>query len=102
MLRPPRCPPWGPLGYSLSQYHATNPADPPHLLIEQPPHDAAEAACLARLINLVATADPRPDLRDLAPAVRRLFPEPAYRVGCGGAHIWLARANDPQRLALIC
>ena len=79
-----------------------NPADPLHLLIEQPPHDAAEAACLAQLTNLVATTDPRPDLRDLAPAVRRLFPEPAYRVGCGGAHIWLARANDPQRLALIC
>ena len=79
-----------------------NPADPPHLLIEQPPHDAAEAACLAQLTNLVATTDPRPDLRDLAPAVRRLFPEPAYRVGCGGPHIWLARANDPQRLALIC
>ena len=79
-----------------------NPADPPHLLIEQPPHDAAEAACLAQLTNLVATTDPWPDLRDLAPAVRQLFPEPAYRVGCGGAHIWLARANDPQRLALIC
>ena len=50
----------------------------------------------------MATTDPRPDLRDLAPAVRRLFPEPAFRVGCGGANIWLARANDSQRLALIC
>ena len=50
----------------------------------------------------MATTDPLPDLRDLAPAIRQLFPEPAYRVGCGGAHIWLARANDPQRLALIC
>ena len=79
-----------------------NPADPPQLLIEQPPHDAVEAACLAQLTNLVAITVPLPDLRDLAPAVRRLFPEPAYRVGCGGAHIWLARANDPQRLALIC
>ena len=47
-----------------------------------------------------ATTDPLPNLRDLAPAVRQVFPEPAYRVGCGGAHIWLARANDPQRLAL--
>ena len=80
-----------------------NPADPPNLLIEQPPHDEAEAASLAQLTDLVATTtDPLPDLRDLAPAVRRLFPEPAYRVGCGGAHIWLARADDPQRLALIC
>ena len=79
-----------------------NPADPPQLLIEQPPHDAAEAACLAQLAELLKDAYLLPDLRDLAPAVRRLFPEPAYRVGCGGAHIWLARANDPQRLALIC
>ena len=79
-----------------------NPADPPQLLIEQPPHDATEAACLAQLTNLVATTNPLPDLRDLAPAVRQLFPEPAYRVGFGGAHIWLARANDHQRLDLIC
>ena len=78
-----------------------NPADPPQLLIEQLPHDVAEAACLAQLINLVATTDPRPDLRDLAPAVRRLFPEPAYLVGCGSAHIWLHRAADPNRLAFI-
>ena len=78
-----------------------NPADPPQLLIEQPPHDAAEAACLAQLTNLVATTNPLPDLRDLAPAVRQLFPEPAYLVGCGSAHIWLHRAADPQRLALI-
>ena len=79
-----------------------NPADLPQLLIEQPPHDEAEAASLAQLTDLVATTEPLPDLRDLAPAIRQLFPEPAYRVGCGGAHIWLARANDPQRLALIC
>ena len=79
-----------------------NPADPPQLLIEQPPHDEAEAASLAQLTDLVATTDPLPDLRDLAPAIRQLFPEPAYLVGCGGAHIWLARADDPQRLALIC
>ena len=57
---------------------------------------------VAQLTNLVATTDPLPDLSDLAPAIRQLFPEPAYRVGCGGAHIWLARADDPQLLALIC
>ena len=78
-----------------------NPADTPHLLIEQPPHDEAEAASLAQLTDLVAATDPLPDLRDLAPAVRRLFPEPAYRVGCGGAHIWLRRTHDPNRLALV-
>ena len=79
-----------------------NSAAPLQLLIEQPPHDEAEAASLAQLTDLVATTAPLPDLRDLAPAIRQLFPEPAYRVGCGGAHIWLARANDPQRLALVC
>ncbi|AII50835.1 hypothetical protein [Hymenobacter sp. APR13] len=42
-----------------------------------------------------------PDLRDLAPAVRALFPPPAYLVGCGGAHIWLHRAGEAQRLAII-
>ena len=57
---------------------------------------------LAQLAALLATADPLPDLRNFAPHVRQLSPEPAYRVGCGGAHIWLARADDPQRLALIC
>ena len=76
-----------------------NPADPSHLLIEQPPHDAAEAACPARLTNLVATTDPQPDLRELALVVRQLFPESAYRVGCGGAHIWLAHANEPDSQA---
>lgn len=75
--------------------------EPLHLLIEQPPHDEAEAATLAQLAELVATTDPLPDLRDLTPAVRQLFPEPAYLVGCGSAHIWLHRAADPQRLALI-
>ena len=74
---------------------------PPRLLIEQPACDEAEAAQLAQLIELLATADPLPDLRDLAPQVRQLFPAPAYRVGSGGAHIWLHRATDPHRLALI-
>ena len=76
-------------------------ADPPQLLIEEPPRDDAEAARLAQLTDLVATADPLPDLRDLAPAVRQLFPEPTYLVGCGSSHIWLHRATDPHRLALI-
>ena len=75
--------------------------EPLQLLIEQEPHDGTEAATLAQLAALVATADHLPDLRDLAPQVRQLFPEPAYLVGCGSAHIWLHRAADPQRLALI-
>ena len=75
--------------------------EPLKLLIEQPPHDEAEAATLAQLANLAATADPLPDLRDFAPQVRQLFPEPAYLVGCGSAHIWLHRAADLQRLAII-
>ncbi|MCC3155390.1 hypothetical protein Q3A66_20390 [Hymenobacter sp. BT770] len=40
-------------------------------------------------------------MRDLAPKVRHLFPEPAYLVGCGGSHIWLHRANEAGRLACI-
>ena len=79
-----------------------NTPDLPQLLIEQPPHDEAEAAQLARLTELLATTDPLPDdLRNMAPAVRQLFPEPAYLVGCGSSHIWLHRATDPHRLALI-
>jgi hypothetical protein len=76
-------------------------SDTLQLLIEQPAHDEAEATQLAKLTELVATAAPLPALRDLAPAVRQLFPEPAYLVGCGSAHIWLHRAADSQRLALI-
>ena len=74
----------------------------PQLSLEQPAHDDTEAALLAQLAELLTTTDPLPeDLRDFAPAVRQLFPAPAYLVGCGSAHIWLHRAADPQRLALI-
>jgi hypothetical protein len=79
-----------------------NTPDQPQLLIEQPAHDEAEAALLAQLPEMLATAGPLPDdLRDLAPQVRQLFPAPAYLVGCGSSHIWLHRAADPHRLALI-
>ncbi len=50
----------------------------PELRQEQPAHDEAEAARLTELAQLLATTAPLPDLRDLAPAVRQLFPEPAY------------------------
>ena len=73
----------------------------PQLFIEQPPHDEVEAALLAQLTELLANAAPQDDLRDLAPDVRQLFPEPVYLVGCGSAHIWLHRTNDQHRLALI-
>ena len=75
--------------------------DPPRLLIEQPPHNEAEADLLAQLTETLATAEPRPDLRDLAPDIRRFFPGPAYLVGCGGAHVWLHRVADSQCLAII-
>ncbi len=76
--------------------------DPFRLHIEQPPHDEAEAAGLSQLAQLLAAPDTQPaDVRDLAPAVRQLFPEPTYRVGCGSAHVWLHRTADPTRLALI-
>lgn len=78
-----------------------HPTERPQLSLEQPARDEAEAAVLAQLAELLANSDLLPDLRDFAPAVRQLFPEPAYLVGCGSAHTWLHRAADPQRLALI-
>ena len=77
------------------------PTELPQLSLEQPARDDAEAALLVQLAELLTAADPLPDLRDLAPQVRQLFPEPAYLVGCGSSHIWLRRAVDPNRLALI-
>ncbi|UYZ64930.1 hypothetical protein [Hymenobacter weizhouensis] len=82
--------------------HRPDPLVQPQLTVQQPPRDDTEAAELAKLAELVATTAPLFDLRNLAPAVRRLFPEPAYLVGCGGAHIWLHRTTDPHRLAIIC
>ena len=78
-----------------------HPTEPLQLTLEQPARDAAEAVLLAQLTQLLTDADQLPDLRDLAPPVRQLFPEPAYLVGCGSAHIWLHRTGDPLRLALI-
>ena len=73
----------------------------PELRQEQPAADAAEAVRLTELAQLLATTAPLPDLRELAPAVRQLFPEPAYQVGSGGSHIWLHRADESARLACI-
>ncbi|SHK71950.1 hypothetical protein [Hymenobacter psychrotolerans] len=73
----------------------------PQLVVHQPARDEAEAVQLTELAKLIEAAEPLPDLRDLAPAVRELFPLPAYEVGCGGAHIWLHRAGEEQRLALV-
>ncbi|HEX8429196.1 hypothetical protein [Hymenobacter sp.] len=73
----------------------------PELRQEQNPNSPDEAARLTELAQLLATTAPLPDLRDLAPAVRQLFPEPAYLVGCGGSHIWLHRADEAGRLACI-
>ena len=74
----------------------------PQLVVHQPARDETEATQLNELGRLVGTAEPLSDLRDLAPAVRELFPPPAYQVGCGGAHVWLHRAGEAQRLAFIC
>jgi hypothetical protein len=73
----------------------------PELRQEQIPNSPAEAARLTELAQLLAITAPLADLRDLAPAVRQLFPEPAYLVGCGGSHIWLHRAAEAGRLACI-
>ena len=77
------------------------PTELPQLSLEQPAHDEAEAGLLAQLTERLTAADPLPDLRDFAPQMRQLFPEPIYLVGCGSSHIWLHRATDPHRLALI-
>jgi|GEM_PF-2102354 len=73
----------------------------PELRQELTPNSPDEAARLTELAQLVITTAPLPDVPDLAPAVRKLFPEPAYQVGCGGSHIWLHRADEGQRLACI-
>lgn len=73
----------------------------PELRQEQPARNEAEASRLTQLAQFIATTAPLPDLRDLAPAVRQLFPEPTYEVGCGGSHIWLHRTDDEHRLACI-
>ncbi|GAB2874222.1 hypothetical protein [Hymenobacter ruber] len=73
----------------------------PEFRQELTPNSPEEAARLVELAQLLATTAPLLDVRDLAPDVRRLFPEPAYQVGCGGSHVWLHRADEPQRLACI-
>ncbi|WP_201978035.1 hypothetical protein [Hymenobacter rubidus] len=73
----------------------------PELRQELPTSTPVETARFTELAQLLATTGPLADLRDLAPAVRQLFPEPAYEVGCGGSHIWLHRADEEQRLACI-
>ena len=73
----------------------------PELRQEQSPNSPEETARFTELAQLLAATAPLPDVRDLAPAVRRLFPEPAYEVGCGGSHIWLHRADEEQRLACV-
>ncbi|WP_246289543.1 hypothetical protein [Hymenobacter terrestris] len=73
----------------------------PELVCRQAPADEPEAARLTQLAQLVATSPPLSDVRDLAPAVRALFPPPAYEVGCGGAHIWLHRTDEKSQLAVI-
>ncbi|MCC3152791.1 hypothetical protein Q3A66_07275 [Hymenobacter sp. BT770] len=73
----------------------------PELRQELPASTPDEATRLTELAQLLATTAPLADLRDLAPKVRQLFPEPAYQVGCGGSHIWLHRAHEAGRLACI-
>ena len=74
----------------------------PQLVVHQSARDEAEAHRLTQLTQLIEATEPLPDLRDLAPAVRELFSAPDYEVGCGGAHIWLHRQDETQRLAFIC
>jgi hypothetical protein len=73
----------------------------PRFVLEQAPLDEAESVLLKHLAHIVDTAELLTDLRDLAPTIRKFFPEPAYLVGSGSSHIWIHRRNDLQRLVCI-
>ena len=76
------------------------PAQQAYLAVELPPASAAEKRCLAQVRRYVLAHAHTPDLRELAGAVKKLLGA-AYDVGCGSAHIWVKRAGDPERLAII-
>lgn len=76
------------------------PAQQAYVAIELPPASAAEKRCLAQVRRHVLAHTHTPDLRELAGAVKKLLGS-AYEVGCGSAHVWVKRAGEPERLAII-
>lgn len=71
-----------------------------YLAIEQQPADAAEKRRLETVRRHVLAHTHTTDLRGLAGAVKRLL-DAGYEVGCGSAHIWVLRAGEQQRLAIV-
>ena len=71
-----------------------------YLAIELPPADGAEKRRLLALRRHVQAHTHTTDLRGLAGAVKK-FLGPGYEVGCSSAHIWVLRAGEAQRLAIV-
>ncbi|MBF9144485.1 hypothetical protein [Hymenobacter properus] len=71
-----------------------------YLAIELQPADGAEKRRLLALRRHVQAHTHTTDLRGLTGAVKK-FLGPGYEVGCGSAHIWVQRAGEPQRLAIV-
>ncbi|RSK38927.1 hypothetical protein [Hymenobacter perfusus] len=71
-----------------------------YLAIELKPLDAAEKRSLQALRRHVLAHTHTTDLRELAGAVKKLLGS-GYEVGCGSAHIWIRRAGDTERLAIV-
>lgn len=79
---------------------AVFPAQQAYLAIELPPVSAAEKRHLAQVRRHVLAHTHTPDLRELAGAVKKLLGA-TYEVGCGSAHVWVKRAGEAERLAII-
>jgi hypothetical protein len=71
-----------------------------YLAIELQPADAAEQRRLQALRRHVLAHTHTTDLRGLAGAVKKLLGA-GYEVGCGSAHIWILRAGETVRLAIV-
>ncbi|RYU84778.1 hypothetical protein [Hymenobacter persicinus] len=87
---------------SLKSAPLANPFPPQqaYLAIEQKPADAAEKRRLDSLRRHVQAHTHTTDLRGLAGAVKKLLGT-GYEVGCGSAHIWMLRAGETARLAIV-
>ncbi|GAA4389096.1 hypothetical protein [Hymenobacter koreensis] len=79
-----------------------DPFPPQHayLAIEQKPADAAEKRRMEAVRRHVQAHTHTTHLRGLAGAVKKLLGA-GYEVGCGSAHIWVLRAGETQRLAIV-
>lgn len=89
----------------LQPLKSTPPADPfppqqAYLAIEQKPADATEKRRMEALRRHVQAHTHTTDLRGLAGAVKKLLGA-GYEVGCGSTHIWVKRAGDTERLAIV-